>query len=215
MSISDWLAKLQEDREVRKRRERHGQGELTLLGGIPICATGCVLPDGSLTDAECLLARAAIPDETCRVWTRRLPASVLRRRGRLIVDSGAALFFVDEPDADLVSDLAEPTAVQASLERDLGLSARLRSLVRSELFATLLYGALCNTVWRHKATGILWSCSWRYAGGVVANLRCQGDYMDWYCSDGEGLVDEQVLVEIETLGWELADPLSCQTEPSE
>lgn len=29
--------------------------------------------------------------------------------------------------------------------------------------------------------------------------------MDWYCSMGEGLVDEQMLTEIETLGWELAE----------
>src|SRR5208282_4822778 len=128
----------------------------------------------------------------------RLPGSDLRRRGRLIVDSSKALFFIDEPEADLLAASAEPAAVQPDLERDLGLSPRLRDLVRSELFATLLYGALCNTVWRHKATGTPWSCSWRHAGAVVANLRCQGDYLDWYCSMDEGLVDEQVLGEIGT-----------------
>jgi hypothetical protein len=36
----------------------------------------------------------------------------------------------------------------------------------------------------------------------VANLRCWGDYLDWYCSMGEGFVDEQVLIEIVALGWE-------------
>jgi hypothetical protein len=29
--------------------------------------------------------------------------------------------------------------------------------------------------------------------------------MDWYCSSGEGLVDEQVLAEIDALGWGLAE----------
>jgi len=205
MSLKDLFAQLHDDREARTCRERHGQGELTLMDGVPLHATGCVLSDGMLTDAESLLPHVAVPSEKDRVWTRRLPKSALRRRGRLIVDSGRALFFVDEPEADLGSASIEHAAAQPSLERDLGLSARIRGLVGGELFATLLYGALCNTLWRHKATGTPWSCSWRHAGAVVADLRCQGDYMDWYCSMGEGLVDEQVLAEIGALGWELAE----------
>jgi hypothetical protein len=45
----------------------------------------------------------------------------------------------------------------------------------------------------------------------VADLRCEGDYLDWYCSMGEGLVDEQVLDEIGALGWKLAaaNPPEC------
>ena len=27
-----------------------------------------------------------------------------------------------------------------------------------------------------------WSCSWRHAGGVVADMQEKGDYIDWYCS---------------------------------
>ncbi len=77
--------------------------------------------------------------------------------------------------------------------------------MRSDSIATLLYGALCNTVWRHVATGTVWHCSWRHAGSIVAMLRCEGDYMDWYCSMGEGFVDEQVLAEINALSWELAE----------
>jgi hypothetical protein len=210
MNAKNWLATLHEDREARTRRERHGQGELILLDGVPMRATGCVLPDGTFTDAECLLQHRVVAHETYRVWARRLSGSVLRRRGRLIVDSGKALLFIDEPAADLHAEATGSIVVQPDLERDLGLSSRFRGLVQSELFATLLYGALCNTVWRHKATGTAWSCSWRHAGNVVANLRCQGDYLDWYCSMGAGLVDEQVLAEIGSLGWELAE-----AEPSE
>jgi hypothetical protein len=92
-----------------------------------------------------------------------------------------------------------------TMERDLGASARIRTLVRSDLFAALLYGALCNTQWKHTASGAEWSCSWRCAGGIVAALRGEGDYLDWYCSTGEGLVDEQVLAEILELGWELVE----------
>ncbi len=62
-----------------------------------------------------------------------------------------------------------------------------------------------NTTWRKDATSPVWHCSWRYAGGIVAGLRGEGDYLDWYCSMGEGLVDEQVLTEIRVLGWELVE----------
>lgn len=206
MSFKDLLDELQKDREACTRREHHGRGGLTFFNGMPTTATGCTLPDGSLTDAECLMPHAAVNDDAQRVWTRRLPGTPLRRRGRLAVDRGRALFFSDEPEADL--PLSATKSTKPDLERDLGLSPRIRGLIRSDLFAVLLYGALCNTTWRHKATGALWDCSWRHAGGVVAGLRCEGNYLDWYCSGGEGLVDDQVLAEIEALGWGLveADP---------
>lgn len=205
MNLKDFSAEMQRDREARTRRERQGQSELTFFDDAPIRASGCMLPDGTLTDAECLLPHAPAPDEASRVWTRRLPGTALRRRGRLKVDPGKALLFIDEPNADLVAGSAEREADRPDLERDLGLSLGIRGLVQSELFATLLYGALCNTTWRHKATGTVWHCSWRSSGAIVAELRCEGDYLDWYCSGGEGLVDDQVLAEIEALGWGLAE----------
>ena len=27
-----------------------------------------------------------------------------------------------------------------------------------------------------------WSCTWRYAGGIIADMQQKGDYIDWYCS---------------------------------
>lgn len=56
-----------------------------------------------------------------------------------------------------------------------------------EEYAQNLYAAMCNNnfqkldVWP-LLKGQTWSCSWRYAGGIVADMRESGDYMDWYCT---------------------------------
>ncbi len=205
MNLQEWFAERDANWATRTRVEQHGTGELTLRDDVPLSATGCTLPDGLLTDAECLVAGTTATPDGERVWTRRLPNSALRRRGRLKVDSGKALIFIDERDADLDVSPAGDASEPPDLERDLFRSDRLRALVRSELFSTLLYSALCNTTWRKDAGGPVWSCSWRSAGGIVATLRAEGNYLDWYCSMGEGLVDEQVLAEIEALGWKLAE----------
>ena len=35
-------------------------------------------------------------------------------------------------------------------------------------YANALYAALCNIIWVNRKTGEEYSCSWRYAGGLVA-----------------------------------------------
>ena len=46
-----------------------------------------------------------------------------------------------------------------------------------------------------------WSCSWRYAGGIVADIEGKGDYMDYYCSGSEGHVFEEIEQDLFNLGW--------------
>ena len=57
----------------------------------------------------------------------------------------------------------------------------------SDSYAQNLYAAMCNNEFtRNDVWPILtdkrWSCSWRYAGGIIADMRENGDYIDWYCS---------------------------------
>jgi len=72
----------------------------------------------------------------------------------------------------------------------------LKKVVDSETYAQNLYAAMCNNVFQPnqvwpRLRDEYWSCSWRMAGGIVAELRGQGDYIDWYCSGimGVGEVD--------------------------
>jgi hypothetical protein len=82
---------------------------------------------------------------------------------------------------------------QDSLEYDLRTTEWVIEKVKSDkVYAQHLYAAMCNNDFQRNdvwpiLTGKTWSCSWRHAGGIIANIRGEGDYLDWYCS---GIVGE-------------------------
>jgi hypothetical protein len=88
----------------------------------------------------------------------------------------------------------------------------------SEVYAQNLYAAMCNNSFlRLEVIPILkdehWHCSWRYAGGIIADMRQEGDYIDWYCSGirdsdspangfvGESFVTDEIREDLLKLGW--------------
>jgi hypothetical protein len=80
-----------------------------------------------------------------------------------------------------------------NLEYDLRTSDKMVAKVRgSELYSQHLYAAMCNQefqkidVWP-ILKGETWGCTWRYAGGIIADMLGQGDYIDWYCSGMKGI----------------------------
>jgi hypothetical protein len=75
----------------------------------------------------------------------------------------------------------------------------LEKVRESDVYAQNLYASMCNRDFiKHDVIPILknqrWSCSWRYAGGIVADMQEKGDYIDWYCS---GIRDTRTLSESE------------------
>lgn len=125
-----------------------------------------------------------------------------------------------------------------NLEYDLRTSEKLLAKVRSsEIYAQNLYAAMCNREFQKTELwpvlkGQTWSCSWRYAGGIVADMRGEGDYIDWYCSGirgheevdpencnqeqlerakitsqfvGEGHVTDEIRADLLELGWAVLD----------
>jgi hypothetical protein len=90
----------------------------------------------------------------------------------------------------------------------------------NKAYAQNIYAALCNMEWQKQEIWPVlkeevWGCSWRYAGGLVAKLLGEGDYLDWYCSgigDGlgngggvdyvpEGVVSDEIEEDFLKLGW--------------
>lgn len=85
---------------------------------------------------------------------------------------------------------------EQALERALG------PAVRADVnLSAALWCALANVDWQH-ASGATFSCTWRDAGEVVAALRQEGSYLDWYCcSDDYGTVAPEILVALAQEGW--------------
>jgi hypothetical protein len=80
----------------------------------------------------------------------------------------------------------------------------LKKVRANESYAQNIYAALCNNGFiKLEVIPILkqeeWSCSWRYAGGIVADMRQEGDYIDWYCS---GIRNHQPPLEEEWNSWD-------------
>jgi hypothetical protein len=90
------------------------------------------------------------------------------------------------------------------LEQDLWRSDEFLHKIRTrDDYAQNVYAALCNMRWQAiDVVPILkdeyWSCSWRSAGGLVARLRGQGDYMSWYCLGMGGIGGYEDDAEFET-----------------
>lgn len=113
----------------------------------------------------------------------------------------------------------DPESRKDNLEYDLVTTNWILQKVReNKVYAQNLYAAMCNRDFQKLDVlpilkGQTWSCSWRYAGGIVADMRQEGDYIDWYCSgirdkdaDDNGYVPESVVTEeieqdLNKLGW--------------
>lgn len=94
------------------------------------------------------------------------------------------------------------------LENDLYHCSWMPRRVEHDDYAQLLYAALCNNKFQKQEVwpvlkGDTWSCTWRSAGTIVAELRGDGDYMDWYLSGNEGVVVDIIAEDLEKLGWQV------------
>ena len=106
----------------------------------------------------------------------------------------------------------------------------------SRVYAQHLYASMCNNDFQKLEVfpilkDVRWSASWRSAGGIVAHMRGEGDYIEWYCSGiknhnpitqeefndltqeqqtyhkesqafvGEGMITEEIMEDLKKLGW--------------
>jgi hypothetical protein len=146
----------------------------------------------------------------------------------------------DQIKIDEANKIHDPEWQKNNMEYDLRSSKELCDKVKeSDNYAQNLYAAMCNMEWRKRdflpeMKEENWGCSWRHAGGIIADMQEKGDYIDWYCSgignkeagfgldgftptpdpDGrdyvpEGVVTEEIELDLNRLGWR---PIPYQDE---
>jgi hypothetical protein len=121
------------------------------------------------------------------------------------------------------ANLEDPAWQKDNMEYDLRSTKWICLKVKaSESYSQNLYAAMCNNDFQKLAViPILqdqrWSASWRHAGGIIADMREEGDYIDWYCSGiinevphPEGYVPEmfvtdEIREDLKQLGWIVVD----------
>lgn len=101
--------------------------------------------------------------------------------------------------------------MKANLELDLLKVDYIVQKCQNKKYAQNLYAALCNN--RFFKNEQEWTCSWRYAGGLVADLRNKGeDYMTYYCNGNEGTVTDEIRLDLMEMGW-IVKPYESRLEP--
>jgi hypothetical protein len=121
----------------------------------------------------------------------------------------------------------DPASWVNNMEYDLLTSDWILEKVRSaDSYAQNLYAAICNNEFQKlEVIPILknetWGASWRYAGGIIADMQQKGDYIDWYCSGirndseynpdlavkysngyvPEGCITDEIRNDLQRLGW--------------
>lgn len=84
-----------------------------------------------------------------------------------------------------------------------------------ERFCSDWWSALANVDWYNVKTHDVYSVSFRYAGGLIADLRGTGDYMDWYCGSAQAVVSDDIARRMKKFGWisdtvgEICDEPGC------
>lgn len=141
-----------------------------------------------------------------------------------------------EPDPSVIKmyeSWAEESEYENRPENDLEFDLRTTDWILEKArtrddYAQNIYAAMCNMRWQRLSVFPIlkdefWSCSWRSAGGIVADMLQKGDYIDWYCSgmgglstydveEGdkimaekkyvpEGTVTEEIREDFQKLGW--------------
>lgn len=71
----------------------------------------------------------------------------------------------------------------------------------SEENSAQFWSSLANMDWFHESSPEEVGYTFRAAGGLIAQIRGEGDYLDWYCSGPYAVVAPWIAELMATKGW--------------
>lgn len=130
-------------------------------------------------------------------------------------DAADMVSFYDQIKLNSELKLLDPEWRKDNLEYDLRTTEWICNKCKeSNIYAQHLYAALCNNDFQKLEvipilTNKTWSCSWRYAGGILSDMVEEGDYIDYYCSSfaddpnmvSEGVITDEIKNDLNKIGW--------------
>lgn len=83
-----------------------------------------------------------------------------------------------------------------------------KQICEDDEIAKSFWSALANVDWAHPVDKLSVGYSFRTAGGLIAEIRGKGDYMDWYCCGPYSEVSDFIARSMKKKGW-IADTMAA------
>jgi hypothetical protein len=130
-----------------------------------------------------------------KVYLRDRAGTLEKLRQEWMADFEKQTDFITD-DKDHI-DLQQPNLIRNIQDSDT-IKTKMRN---SRNYCVRFYATLCNNdlVYGDYTTGY----SWRATGGLIADILGEGDYLNWYCSGGEGNIDDEVQNDLNAIGWKV------------
>lgn len=98
--------------------------------------------------------------------------------------------------------LSETRPIDTADRFEMTVEKALGDLIRSDQDVVVeMWSALANVEWSHSGSADTASYSFRAAGDMIAAIRGEGNYLDWYCSGEYAVISDRICQALSQQDW--------------